>query len=91
MRAVLVAFMHGRHCWCSKFTSGWVNAHAHIGVAVPALAVPPDGFAKEWDEEEFGRNIDYREYSFLNNTQVGGVGWIGRDFVVALAQELQLT
>jgi hypothetical protein len=31
---------------------------------------PSDGLARELDEEEYGPNIDFREYSFLNNTIV---------------------
>lgn len=29
-----------------------------------------DGLSRQLDEDEFGFNIDFREYSFLNNTLV---------------------
>lgn len=31
-----------------------------------------DVLAKQLDEAEFGPNIEFREYSFLNNTMVSG-------------------
>lgn len=33
-----------------------------------------DNLAQQLDEAEFGPNIDFREYSFLNNTMVRGPG-----------------
>lgn len=27
-----------------------------------------DGLARKWDEAEFGPNLDYREYSFMNHS-----------------------
>lgn len=38
------------------------------------LNQPPDGLARDLNEDEFGPNIDFREYSFLNNTLVSEWG-----------------
>jgi hypothetical protein len=46
-----------------------LTCHAHIPAACGTTPLA-DGFSRHWDEIEFGPNLDYREHSFLNSTDL---------------------